>query len=203
MHSGHDLLDLRVAATGTLSLDTDNYKSLQYRPRLGPKDTETLKGIQPIKGTQLSSVQRSFPSVGNTYPNFKDLFRGVEESYGDTYSRGTRAKYRDQSRDEDRFRSVKRWRESESQSSESSTGNGGHWKLRTKRRKLVDEDDLVVPGLRGSGYDHAAISATSKTFAEVALSAQNVNTMSETETHERPLENLPSRERWNVAMPTW
>ncbi|GKG62699.1 hypothetical protein Tco_0636430, partial [Tanacetum coccineum] len=28
-------------------------------------------------------------------------------------------------------------------SSESSTGNGGHWKLRTKRRKLVDEDDLA------------------------------------------------------------
>ncbi|GJV51565.1 hypothetical protein Tco_1447306 [Tanacetum coccineum] len=51
MYSGHGLLDLRVATTGTLSVDSDNYKSLQYRPRLGPKDTETLKGIQPIKGT--------------------------------------------------------------------------------------------------------------------------------------------------------
>ncbi|GJX99113.1 hypothetical protein Tco_0356132 [Tanacetum coccineum] len=67
------------------------------------------------------------------------------ESYGDTYSRGTRTKYRDRSSDEDRFCSVKRWRESESSSSESSTSNGGHWKSRTKRRNLVDEDDLAVP----------------------------------------------------------
>ncbi|GKD61335.1 ubiquitin isoform X2 [Tanacetum coccineum] len=37
-----------------------------------------------------------------------------------------RTKYRDRSRDEDRFCSVKRWRESESPSSESSTSNGGH-----------------------------------------------------------------------------
>ncbi|GJY88816.1 hypothetical protein Tco_0503444 [Tanacetum coccineum] len=44
MYSGHGLPDLRVAATGTLSVDVDNYKSLQSRPRLGPKDTETLKG---------------------------------------------------------------------------------------------------------------------------------------------------------------
>ncbi|GJV26737.1 reverse transcriptase domain-containing protein [Tanacetum coccineum] len=67
---------------------------------------------------------------------------GVEESYGDTYSQGTRTKYRD------RFRSVKRWRESEppsSRGSESSTSNRGYWKSRTKRRKLVDEDDFAVP----------------------------------------------------------
>ncbi|GKC18218.1 reverse transcriptase domain-containing protein [Tanacetum coccineum] len=80
--------------------------------------------------------------LSDTYsPN---RLRGVEESYADTYSRGTRTKYRDRSRDEDRFRSVKRWRESESPSSESSTSNGGHWKSRTKRRNLVDEDDLAV-----------------------------------------------------------
>ncbi|GKG49645.1 hypothetical protein Tco_0518419, partial [Tanacetum coccineum] len=54
-------------------------------------------------------------------------------------------KYRDGSRDKDRFCSIKRWRESESPSSESSTSNGGHWKQRTKRRNLVDEDDLAVP----------------------------------------------------------
>ncbi|GJS47045.1 hypothetical protein Tco_0597166 [Tanacetum coccineum] len=84
-------------------------------------------------------------SLSREHPRIKDRFRGVEESYGDTYSRGTRTKYRDRSRDEDRFRSVKRWRESESPSSESSTSNGGHWKSRTKRRKLVDEDDLAVP----------------------------------------------------------
>ncbi|GKC77210.1 hypothetical protein Tco_1127984, partial [Tanacetum coccineum] len=87
-------------------------------------------------------------SLSRHHPQIKDLFRGVEESYGDTYSQGTRTKYRDRSCNEDRFRNVKRWRESESPSShgsESSTSNRGHWKSRTKRRKLVDEDDLAVP----------------------------------------------------------
>ncbi|GJV56419.1 reverse transcriptase domain-containing protein [Tanacetum coccineum] len=59
-------------------------------------------------------------SLSREHPRIKDGFRGVEES-------------------------VKRWRESESPSSESNTSNGGHWKSRTKRRNLVDEDDLAVP----------------------------------------------------------
>ncbi|GJW98895.1 reverse transcriptase domain-containing protein [Tanacetum coccineum] len=48
----------------------------------------------------------------------------------------------------ERLQCIKRWRGSESPSSnrsESNTSNGGHWKSRTKRRKLVDEDDLAVP----------------------------------------------------------
>ncbi|GJX24862.1 reverse transcriptase domain-containing protein [Tanacetum coccineum] len=74
--------------------------------------------------------------------------RGAEESYGDTHSQGTKTEYKDRSRDEYRFRSIKRQRESESPSSrglESSTSNRGHWKSRTKRSELVDEDDLAVP----------------------------------------------------------
>ncbi|GJZ37581.1 reverse transcriptase domain-containing protein [Tanacetum coccineum] len=59
-------------------------------------------------------------SLSREHPRIKDRFWGVEESYGDTYSQGTRTK------------------------SESSTSNGGHWKSRTKRRKLVDEDDLAL-----------------------------------------------------------
>ncbi|GJY89822.1 reverse transcriptase domain-containing protein [Tanacetum coccineum] len=73
--------------------------------------------------------------------------RGIEESYGDTYSQETKTKYKDRSRDGGRFHNVKRWRESESPSSrgsESSTSNRGHWKSRTKRRKLADEDDMAV-----------------------------------------------------------
>ncbi|GKC39973.1 hypothetical protein Tco_1052357 [Tanacetum coccineum] len=81
-------------------------------------------------------------------PRIEERSRSAEESYGDTYSQETKTKYRDRSRDGDRFRSVKRRRESESLSSrgsESSTSNRGHWKSRTKRRELVDEDDLAVP----------------------------------------------------------
>ncbi|GJW80451.1 hypothetical protein Tco_0144426 [Tanacetum coccineum] len=87
-------------------------------------------------------------SLSRKHPRIKDRFRGVKESYGDTYSQGTRTKYRDRSRDEDRFRSVKRRRENKSPSShgsKSSTSNRGHWKSRRKMCKLVDEDDLAVP----------------------------------------------------------
>ncbi|GKF52308.1 hypothetical protein Tco_0148775, partial [Tanacetum coccineum] len=57
-------------------------------------------------------------------------------------------KYRDGFRDGDRFRSLKRRRERESPSSrgsQSSTSNREHWKSRTKRRELVEEDDLAIP----------------------------------------------------------
>ncbi|GKA70312.1 hypothetical protein Tco_0776376 [Tanacetum coccineum] len=47
-------------------------------------------------------------SLSREHPRIKDCFQGVEESYGDTYSQGTMTKYRDRSRDEDRFRNVKR-----------------------------------------------------------------------------------------------
>ncbi|GJT48170.1 retrotransposon gag domain, retroviral aspartyl protease [Tanacetum coccineum] len=52
----------------------ENYKSLQYRPRLGPKDTETLKGIQPIKGTQLSSVQGHLTNSLGTRTSWRHLW---------------------------------------------------------------------------------------------------------------------------------
>ncbi|GJX31684.1 hypothetical protein Tco_0241539 [Tanacetum coccineum] len=72
-------------------------------------------------------------------PRMEDRSRGAEESYGDTYSQGTKTKYTD------RPPNIKRWRESESPSSrgsESSTSNGGHWKSRTKRRD--SEDHLKI-----------------------------------------------------------
>ncbi|GKB61637.1 reverse transcriptase domain-containing protein [Tanacetum coccineum] len=87
-------------------------------------------------------------SLSRERSRMENRSRGIEESYGDTYSQETKTKYKDRSRDGGRFRSVKRWRENESPSSrgsESSTSNRRHWKSRTKRRKLADEDDLAVP----------------------------------------------------------
>ncbi|GKF23229.1 hypothetical protein Tco_0075551 [Tanacetum coccineum] len=87
-------------------------------------------------------------SLNRECPRTEDRFRSAEESYGDTYSQRTKTKYRGRSRDWDRFRNVKRYMESESSSShgsETSTSNRGHCKSRTKRRELVDEDDLAVP----------------------------------------------------------
>ncbi|GKB56580.1 reverse transcriptase domain-containing protein [Tanacetum coccineum] len=60
----------------------------------------------------------------------EDRPQGIEESYGDTYSQGNKTKYRDRSRDGDRFRSIKRRRGSESPSSrgsESNTSNRGYF----------------------------------------------------------------------------
>ncbi|GJT46599.1 hypothetical protein Tco_0955314 [Tanacetum coccineum] len=91
----------------------------------------------------------------NVFNRLSHRRKSVHERLSDTYSPSTtKSGPRDQDQIQsrfhhgDRFRNVKRWRDSESPSSrgsESSTSNGGHWKSRTKRRKLVEEDDLVVP----------------------------------------------------------
>ncbi|GJY15922.1 hypothetical protein Tco_0386344 [Tanacetum coccineum] len=97
---------------------------------------------------------RDFPSSrgrspSRDHPQVRHRLRGVEESYDDTYSsHGTRTKYKGRSRDRDHSRSEKRRRESESplsRRSKSSTSNRRHWKSKTKRRKLADEEDLAVP----------------------------------------------------------
>ncbi|GJS93740.1 hypothetical protein Tco_0800708 [Tanacetum coccineum] len=80
----------------------------------------------------------------------RDRLYGVKESYDDTYSsHGTRNKYKDRYHDKDHSRSEKRQMEGESPSSrgsESSTSNRRHWKSKTKKRKLEEEEeDLAVP----------------------------------------------------------
>ncbi|GJU54404.1 reverse transcriptase domain-containing protein [Tanacetum coccineum] len=77
-------------------------------------------------------------SLSREHPRTEDHRRDLEESYDDTYSQ--RTKYQNRSRDGDRFCNMKRWGKSETPSSRgsgSNTSNGGHWKSRTKRRKLV------------------------------------------------------------------
>ncbi|GKA10614.1 reverse transcriptase domain-containing protein [Tanacetum coccineum] len=77
----------------------------------------------------------------------EDRSRGTEESYGNTYSQGTKTKYIDRSRN------IKRWRESKSPSSrglESDTSNEGHWKSRIKRRAArVWFDELPPESIDG------------------------------------------------------
>ncbi|GJS46775.1 reverse transcriptase domain-containing protein [Tanacetum coccineum] len=131
---------------------------------------------------------------------------GAEESYGDTYSQGTKTKYRDRSRDGDRFRSVKRRRESESPSSrgsESSTSNRGHWKSRTKRRELVDEDDLTVPWTCEDVDPFTPRIRNFKSSRKTRM-PNNVKTYDGTgdpEDHLKIFQAATQVERW--AMPTW
>ncbi|GJS83582.1 reverse transcriptase domain-containing protein [Tanacetum coccineum] len=119
---------------------------------------------------------------------------------------GTKTKYRDRSRDGDRFRSVKRRRESESPSSrgsESSTSNRGHWKSRTKRRELVDEDDLAVPWTCEDVDPFTPRIRNFKSSRKTRM-PNNVKTYDGTgdpEDHLKIFQAAAQVERW--AMPTW
>ncbi|GJR78696.1 reverse transcriptase domain-containing protein [Tanacetum coccineum] len=125
---------------------------------------------------------------------------GAEESYSDTYSQGTKTKYRDRSRN------IKRWRESESPSSrgsESSTSNGGHWKSRTKRRKLADEDDLAEPWTCEDVDPFTPRIRNFKSSWKTRM-PKNVKTYDGTgdpEDHLKIFQAAAQVERW--AMPTW
>ncbi|GKB35190.1 hypothetical protein Tco_0880132 [Tanacetum coccineum] len=145
-------------------------------------------------------------SLSKEHPRIEDHLRGVEESYGDTYSQGTRTKYRDRSRDGDRFHSVKRWRESESPSSrgsESSTSNIGHWKSRTKRRKLVDEDDLAVPWTCEDvdPFTPRIRNFKSSRKTHMPNNVKTYNGTGDPEDHLKIFQAAAQVERW--AMPTW
>nr|GEW12163.1 reverse transcriptase domain-containing protein [Tanacetum cinerariifolium] len=76
-----------------------------------------------------------------------DCSSGIGESYDNSHSSyGTNHGYR--YRDRDRSRRVKRGRDSESplsRVSESSSSDRGHWKLKSKRHKPINDDDLTMP----------------------------------------------------------
>nr|GEU40700.1 reverse transcriptase domain-containing protein [Tanacetum cinerariifolium] len=83
------------------------------------------------------------------YPESKECFRGVGESYDNShssYGMGISHGYR--YHDRDRSRHMKRGRDSESplsSVSKSDSSDGRHWKSKSKRHKLMDEDDLTMP----------------------------------------------------------
>ncbi|GKC29622.1 hypothetical protein Tco_1036916 [Tanacetum coccineum] len=107
------------------------------------KDKEVTILFQKIR-----PHSRDRPSSRNR-PRVRDHLWGAKESYGDTHSsHGTITKYRDRSYNEDRSRSMKKRRVSESPSSRvsvSSTSNGTHQKSRARRHGSMDEEDLSVP----------------------------------------------------------
>ncbi|GJZ62754.1 reverse transcriptase domain-containing protein [Tanacetum coccineum] len=133
-------------------------------------------------------------------PRMEDRSWGAEESYGDTYSQGTKTKYID------RPRNIKRWRESESPSSrgsESNTSNGGHWKSRSKRRKLADEDDLAEPWTYEDVDPFTPQIRNFKSLRKTRM-PNNVKTYDGTgdlEDHLKIFQAAAQVERW--VMPTW
>ncbi|GJX28707.1 reverse transcriptase domain-containing protein [Tanacetum coccineum] len=113
---------------------------------------------------------------------------------------GTTTKYRNRSRN------VKKWRESESPSSrgsESSTSNGGHWKSKTKRRKLADEDDMAEPWTCEDVDPFTPQIRNFKSSRKTRM-PNNVKTYDGTgdpEDHLKIFQAAAQVERW--AMPTW
>ncbi|GJU74795.1 reverse transcriptase domain-containing protein [Tanacetum coccineum] len=133
-------------------------------------------------------------------PRMEDRSRGTEESYGDTYSQRTKTEYKDRSRN------IRKWRESESplsRGSESDTSNGGHWKSRTKRRKLADEDDLAEPWTCEDVDPFTPRIRNFKSSRKTRM-PNNVKTYDGTgdpEDHLKIFQAAAQVERW--AMPTW
>ncbi|GJT52534.1 RNA-directed DNA polymerase, eukaryota [Tanacetum coccineum] len=124
----------------------------------------------------------------------------MEKARRDKRKERTKTKYRD------RPRNIKRWRESESPSShgsESDTSNGGHWKSRTKRCKLADEDDLVEPWTC-EDVDSFTLRICNFKSSRKTRMPNNVKTYDGTgdpKDHLKIFQATTQVERW--AMPTW
>nr|GEU53955.1 reverse transcriptase domain-containing protein [Tanacetum cinerariifolium] len=87
-------------------------------------------------------------SPSRDHPRNRGRSHNIEETYGNTCSYRTWDKHRYHSHGIGRSSSMKRGRNSESSLScvaESCTNEGGHWKLKSKRCKPTDEEDLAVP----------------------------------------------------------
>ncbi|GJU01212.1 reverse transcriptase domain-containing protein [Tanacetum coccineum] len=106
----------------------------------------------------------------------------------------------------DRSRNLKRWRESESPSSrgsESSTSNRGHWKSRTKRCKLADEDDLAEPWTCEDmdPFTHRIRNFKSSRKTRMPNNVKTYDGTGDPEDHLKIFQAAARVERW--AMPTW
>ncbi|GKB22476.1 reverse transcriptase domain-containing protein [Tanacetum coccineum] len=107
----------------------------------GPPRTSKQSAFERLSDTYSPSTTKSGPDRANS--------RDHSHSRGCPYRRDT-SPSRDRPRSRDRTRGIEEsyGRESESplsRVSESGTSNGGHWKSKSKRHKLTDEEDLVVP----------------------------------------------------------
>ncbi|GJX44716.1 reverse transcriptase domain-containing protein [Tanacetum coccineum] len=137
----------------------------------------------------------------------KDLSRGVEESYDNTYSSyKTESRHGHRSRDRGRSRILKRGRTSESplsRVSESGTSDGRRWKSVSKRQKLIDEEDLAVPWTCEEVDPFTPRIHNFKSSRKTRM-PNNVKTYDETgdpEDHVKKFQAAAQVERW--AMPTW
>nr|GEV90269.1 reverse transcriptase domain-containing protein [Tanacetum cinerariifolium] len=158
------------------------------------------------------SYSRGRPHKRNSSPS-RDCPRSrgrssnIEESYGNTYSSyKTEDKHRYYSHGTGRSSSMKRGRNSESPLSrvtESGTNEGGHWKLKSKRRKPTDEEDLAVPWSYEEVGPFTPRIRNFKSSRKTRM-PNNVKTYDETgdpEDHVKNFQAAAQVERW--AMPTW
>ncbi|GJZ33202.1 hypothetical protein Tco_0578638 [Tanacetum coccineum] len=122
----------------------------------------------------------------NMFSHLSHRRKSVHERLSDTYSGPSRIDSREPSH-----------------SRESNTSNGGHWKLRTKRGKLADEDDLAEPWTCEDVDSFTPRIRNFKSSRKTRM-PNNVKTYDGTgdpEDHLKIFQVAAQVERW--AMPTW
>nr|GEW12166.1 reverse transcriptase domain-containing protein [Tanacetum cinerariifolium] len=134
-----------------------------------------------------------------------DCSRGVGESYDNSHSSyGTNHKYR--YHDRDRSRRVKRGRDSESslsRVSKSGSSDRGHWKLKLKRHKLINDDDLTMPWMceEVNPFTPRIHNFKSSRKTRMPNNVKNYDRTWDLEDHVNFFQSAVQVERWE--MPTW
>ncbi|GJW81224.1 reverse transcriptase domain-containing protein [Tanacetum coccineum] len=183
----------------------DKRKEVQTILNFGENSKKTRREREnSLNSRAENSPARFYPEKSRTRGrerrDDRNVFSLLSHRRKSVHERGTKTKYRDRSRN------IKRFRESESPSShrsESSTSNGGHWKSRTKRRKLVDEDDLAEPRTCEDVDPFTPRIRNFKSLRKTRM-PNNVKTYNGTgdpEDHLKIFQAVAQVECW--AMPTW
>nr|GEV15145.1 reverse transcriptase domain-containing protein [Tanacetum cinerariifolium] len=180
-------------AFGRLS-ETYSPSAIKSRPgRTSPKDRSRNRSHPHRRDSSNRDCSQS-----------RECSCGVEESYDNSHSTyGTNHGYR--YRDRDCSCHMKRGKDSESplsRVSESGSSDGGHWKSKSKRHKLTDEDDLTMPWMCEEMGPFTPRIRNFKSSRKTRM-PNNVKTYDETgdpEDHVKNFQAAAQVERW--AIPT-
>nr|GEW15227.1 reverse transcriptase domain-containing protein [Tanacetum cinerariifolium] len=131
-------------------------------------------------------------------PEDRERFRGIRESYDDSYSHSYD--------DRDRSRHIKRRRDNESplsSVSKSDSSDGKYRKSKTKRHKHMDEDDLTMPWMceEEDPFTPRILNFESSRRTRMPNNVKTYDRTGDPEDHVKIFQAAAQVERW--AMSTW
>nr|GFB30342.1 hypothetical protein [Tanacetum cinerariifolium] len=142
--------DSQNSSAKTLSTRYRHRRQIAFRQLSDTYSPSTTKSGPDKEYSRDGFYSRVRPHKRDSSPS-RDRSHNIKESCGNTYpSYRTGDKHRYHSHGTGRSSSMKRGRNGESLIScvsESGTNEGGHWKLKSKRRNPTDEEDLATPWL--------------------------------------------------------